>query len=259
MPVPLEEDLREGRRWLLISGWLAVIAGTVAIVVPAVAIVAAAIFIGWLLLLGAVFLLVRRIRRARRLAHRAARCCSRSSPAPPAWHCCSRRCRARTRSRCCSCCGSRSRARCGSVTAIAERGTPGAGWIGANGVITLLLAILIGAHLPESSDWAIGLLVGIDFLVYGFGALDRRLRDQARRAADRDARAGRSRRTGDGIGGSGRSAGVLSRRAAPAAPAPPPSLRTRHRGTARAARQRARRSRQPGRRARGGSPRRGPR
>jgi uncharacterized membrane protein HdeD (DUF308 family) len=43
--------------------------------------------------------------------------------------------------------------------------------MGANGVVTLLLGILIGANLPESSDWAIGLLVGIDFLFYGFAAL----------------------------------------------------------------------------------------
>ena len=46
------------------------------------------------------------------------------------------------------------------AAAVAERGTPGAGWMGANGVVTLLLAVLIGAELPESSDWAIGLLVG---------------------------------------------------------------------------------------------------
>ena len=57
------------------------------------------------------------------------------------------------------------------AAAVAERGTPGAGWMGANGVVTLLLGILIGAKLPESSDWAIGLLVGIDFLFYGFGAI----------------------------------------------------------------------------------------
>ena len=58
MQEALNESLRQGRKWLLISGWLAVIAGTIAIVVPAVASVTVAIFIGWMLLFGAVFLLI---------------------------------------------------------------------------------------------------------------------------------------------------------------------------------------------------------
>jgi len=166
----LNEDLRDGRRWLLISGWIAVIAGAVAIVVPAVASVATAIFIGWILLAGAVFLLVDAfaVRELGRMLLRlllafatgAAGLALLLAPLHGTytltvllvlWF-----------------------ALTGTMrifTAIAERGTPGAGWIGANGVLTLLLAILIGAHLPESSDWAIGLLVGIDFLVFGIGAL----------------------------------------------------------------------------------------
>ena len=166
----LEADLRAGRRWLLISGWLAVIAGAVAILVPAVATVATAIFIGWILLAGAVFLLVDAFavheigRMALRLllafAAGAAGLALLLAPLHGTytltvllvlWFAVTGVLRI--------------------AAAIGERGTPGAGWIGANGVITLLLAILIGAHLPESSDWAIGLLVGIDFLVYGIGAL----------------------------------------------------------------------------------------
>lgn len=166
----LDEDLRQGRKWLLISGWIAVIAGAVAIVVPAVATVATAIFIGWILLAGAVFLLVDAfaVRELGRMALRlllafAAGAAGLALLLAPLhgtytltvllvlWFAVTGVLRI--------------------ATAIGERGTPGAGWIGANGVITLLLAILIGAHLPESSDWAIGLLVGIDFLVYGLGAL----------------------------------------------------------------------------------------
>jgi len=170
MPDTLNEDLRDGRRWLLISGWIAVIAGAVAIVVPAVASVATAIFIGWILLAGAVFLLVDAfavrdlgrmlLRLLLAFATGAAGLALLLAPLHGTytltvllvlWF-----------------------ALTGTMrifTAIAERGTPGAGWIGANGILTLLLAILIGAHLPESSDWAIGLLVGIDFLVFGIGAL----------------------------------------------------------------------------------------
>ena len=58
MQEALNEGLKQGRKWLMISGWLAVIAGMIAIVVPAVASVTVAIFIGWMLLFGAVFLLI---------------------------------------------------------------------------------------------------------------------------------------------------------------------------------------------------------
>ena len=170
MQEALNDGLRQGRKWLLISGWLAIVAGTIAILVPAVASVTVAIFIGWMLLFGAVFLLVDAfaVREIGRMALRlllafAAGAAGLALLLAPLhgtytltvllvlWF---------------------------SVTgvmriaaAVAERGAPGAGWMGANGVITLLLGILIGAHLPESADWAIGLLVGIDFLFYGFGAI----------------------------------------------------------------------------------------
>jgi len=170
MQEALNESLRQGRKWLLISGWLAVIAGTIAIIVPAVASVTVAIFIGWMLLLAAVFLLidafaVRDIWRMlmRLLLAFIAGAAGLSLLLAPLegtytltvllvlWFAVTGVMRI--------------------AVAIAERGTPGAGWMGANGVITLLLGILIGAELPESSDWAIGLLVGIDFLFYGFGAI----------------------------------------------------------------------------------------
>jgi uncharacterized membrane protein HdeD (DUF308 family) len=144
--------------------------GAVAIVVPAVASVAVAIFIGWMLLVGALFLLVRAfsvhdawhvlLRLLLAFVTGAAGLSLLLAPLKGTytltvllvlWFAIAGMLRV--------------------ATAIAERGTPGAGWMGANGVLTLLLAILIGAHLPESSDWAIGLLVGIDFLFYGFGAI----------------------------------------------------------------------------------------
>jgi uncharacterized membrane protein HdeD (DUF308 family) len=166
----LNEGLKQGRKWLMISGVLAVIAGTIAIVVPAVASVTVAIFIGWMLLFGGVFLLVDafavrdwgRIVLHLLLALIAGAAGLALLLAPlrgtytltvllVLWFAITGVMRI--------------------VMGVAERGTQGAGWMVANGVITLLLAILIGAELPESSDWAIGLLVGIDFLFYGFGAL----------------------------------------------------------------------------------------
>jgi uncharacterized membrane protein HdeD (DUF308 family) len=170
MQEALNESLRQGRKWLLISGWLAVIAGTIAILVPAVASVTVAIFIGWMLLVGAVFLLIDAfaVRELGRMALRlllalAAGAAGLALLLAPLkgtytltvllvlWFAVTGVMRI--------------------AVAVAERGTPGAGWMGANGVVTLLLGVLIGANLPESSDWAIGLLVGIDFLFYGFGAI----------------------------------------------------------------------------------------
>ena len=51
---------------------------------------------------------------------------------------------------------------------ISERGNDGAGWMVVNGVLSLLIGLLVGLDLPESSDWAIGLLVGIDLIFSGF-------------------------------------------------------------------------------------------
>jgi uncharacterized membrane protein HdeD (DUF308 family) len=49
--------------------------------------------------------------------------------------------------------------------------TPGAGLTIANGAVSLVLGLLIAEELPESSDWAIGLLVGFDLLFFGVCAL----------------------------------------------------------------------------------------
>jgi uncharacterized membrane protein HdeD (DUF308 family) len=42
------------------------------------------------------------------------------------------------------------------------------GWVLFSGVVDLLLAYLIWAGWPSSADWAIGLLVGINMLFFGF-------------------------------------------------------------------------------------------
>jgi uncharacterized membrane protein HdeD (DUF308 family) len=53
------------------------------------------------------------------------------------------------------------------VAAFEQRGRTGAGVVAVNGVLSLILGVLIAAELPDSSDWAIGLLLGIMFLVDG--------------------------------------------------------------------------------------------
>ena len=54
------------------------------------------------------------------------------------------------------------------TVAFISRGQPNAGLVGLSGIAGLLVGILILAKLPESSDWAIGLLVGIDLIFAGW-------------------------------------------------------------------------------------------
>lgn len=66
------------------------------------------------------------------------------------------------------------------VAAIRDRGLPGRGRQIAGGALTVLLALLIWADFPSSAEWAIGLLVGVNLLFWGWelvglGLLGRRL------------------------------------------------------------------------------------
>ncbi len=54
-------------------------------------------------------------------------------------------------------------------TAIAHRGGEGVGLVGFGGALAIIIGVLIAASFPSSAAWAIGLLVGIQFLFDGFG------------------------------------------------------------------------------------------
>ncbi len=54
-------------------------------------------------------------------------------------------------------------------TAIAHRGGEGAGLVGFGGALAIIIGVLIAAKFPSSAAWAIGLLVGIQFLFDGLG------------------------------------------------------------------------------------------
>ena len=47
------------------------------------------------------------------------------------------------------------------------RSSPGAGWLLFDAIITVVLAILIWRTWPWSTEWAIGILVGINMLFSG--------------------------------------------------------------------------------------------
>jgi len=54
------------------------------------------------------------------------------------------------------------------AVAFVGRGQRGAGLVGLSGVCGLLIGILVLIKFPDSADWAIGLLVGIDLIFAGW-------------------------------------------------------------------------------------------
>ena len=57
------------------------------------------------------------------------------------------------------------------VTYFQVRSAPGSGWLLFDGIVTLILAVLIGLHWPASAVWALGTIVGINLLMSGFTRL----------------------------------------------------------------------------------------
>ena len=166
------EESRRRRPALIVTGILAIGAGLVAVIVPAVASVGTAVFIGWILLLAGIAMFVGAFRaeglRAKLLSGLVALITFAAglyllvSPLD------------------------------GTFTltvmlvlwfvgvgiariagGLASLGSEGAGHTIAAGVASLVLGVLIARRLPSAADWAIGLLVGIDFIIYGLLALGR--------------------------------------------------------------------------------------
>jgi uncharacterized membrane protein HdeD (DUF308 family) len=167
----LDPEVREGlsRSWkaLMTIGVIAIVLGCIAILVPAVASVGTAIFIGWLLLVVGGFMVA-----AAFSAHSVGTLILRLIWAALTaivglWliiepH-------------------------NGTLTltlvlgiyflfmgvtrvaaAFVNRGQPNAGLLGLSGVCGLIIGILVLAKWPDSADWAIGLLVGIDLIFAGW-------------------------------------------------------------------------------------------
>lgn len=166
----LTEGHRRGRKWLLASGVLALIGGAVAIAVPAIASVTIAIFIGWFLIAASIPLLVDAfaVRDAGRIVLRllltlltfAAGLYLVLVPLEGTftltvmlviWFIALGVARI--------------------AAGVADRGSPGGSYTIATGVVSVVLGVLIGVELPSSAAWAIGLLVGVDFLFYGVSAI----------------------------------------------------------------------------------------
>jgi len=57
------------------------------------------------------------------------------------------------------------------AAAFAQRGIPGAGWLGLNGALSLIIGVIFWVDYPSSADWAIGLLIGIDLIFSGWALI----------------------------------------------------------------------------------------
>ena len=57
------------------------------------------------------------------------------------------------------------------IAAFRMKSADGWGWVLANGVVSLLLGVMLGAQFPFSGLWALGLLVGMNLLFSGMTAI----------------------------------------------------------------------------------------
>jgi uncharacterized membrane protein HdeD (DUF308 family) len=172
------EDDRRRRPALIVTGVLAILAGLVAVVVPAVASVGTAVFIGWILLLAGIAMFVGAFGaeglRSKLLSGLVALITVAAglyllvSPLDGTftltvmlvlWFV-----------------GVGIARIAGGIVSL---GNEGAGYTIAAGVASLVLGVLIARRLPSAADWAIGLLVGIDFIIYGLLALGRAFSEPA--------------------------------------------------------------------------------
>jgi uncharacterized membrane protein HdeD (DUF308 family) len=162
-------ELRRARKVLIAIGILSLVAGAAAIAVPAVASVSVAVLLGWLLVFAGTLTLFgvvthhgpdRAWRALDGVLALAAGVCILAFPLTgtltltfllAVWFFAS-----------------------GVFLLMAwwqMRGMPGAGLMGLNGAVSLVLGALIAASLPSSAGWAIGLLVGINLIFWGVRAL----------------------------------------------------------------------------------------
>jgi uncharacterized membrane protein HdeD (DUF308 family) len=163
---PLEQVARRSKSTLAL-GALFVAIGIAAIVVPVAASVTVALFIGWLLLLGAMLQVFGAfsVQDSYRMAVRvmlavlmaAAGIYLIVSPLKGT---------VTLTVVLCAWLGTTGLMRL--LAAFRERGTPAAGMFAISGALSLILGLLIALKLPSSGAWAIGLLVGIDFVFFGW-------------------------------------------------------------------------------------------
>ena len=163
------QDLKRARRWLTVGGVAGLIAGIVAVAVPAIASVTISIFIGWLLIAAGAVMISHAVGRrpvlvTLRVIEGIVTLLIGAyivifpltgtislTFALAVWLFAS------------------------GVLQIAatvrETSLPGRGLTALSGAVSIVLGVLIAVSWPSSSAWAIGLLVGIDLVFWGFRVL----------------------------------------------------------------------------------------
>jgi uncharacterized membrane protein HdeD (DUF308 family) len=160
------EQIRRARRWLIVAGALALITGFVAIAVPVIASVTTTIFVGWILIAAAISMGIHAIshrapvRGLEALLAFAAGFYVLVFPLSgtvtltfvlAVWFFASGVL---------------------SLSFAFQLGRGAASWMHViSGLLAVILGFLIAASLPSSAGWAIGLVVGIDLIVWGVRAL----------------------------------------------------------------------------------------
>jgi uncharacterized membrane protein HdeD (DUF308 family) len=161
-----DDDVRNARRWLMVTAILALLGGAAAIVVPVMATLTMTLFIGWILVYSGVVMAIHfwTQRAAGRTWERALQALLTLVigiymvlfPVAGAlsltlvlviWFVFS-----------------------GGLQLAAARqlrGLPGGGWMLFGGVLAIVLAVLIALDLPSSAAWAIGLIVGVNLIFWG--------------------------------------------------------------------------------------------
>ena len=160
------QQIDRARRWLIVAGILALIIGLLSIAIPVIASVTIAVFVGWILVAAGLTLAIHAIshrapfRALEALVTLVAGIYVLVFPLSgtvtltfvlAVWFFAS---------------GTLSLA-----YAWQWRGIPGAWMHALGGVVSVILGFLIAASLPSSAAWAIGLLVGINLVLWGLRAL----------------------------------------------------------------------------------------
>ena len=163
------QDRKRARRWLTVGGVAGVIAGVVAVAVPAIASVTISIFIGWLLIATGAVMISHAVGRQPVLV---TLCVIEGivtlligayivifpltgtvtlTFALAVWLFASGILQI--------------------AAAVRETTLPGRGLTALSGAVSIVLGVLIAVSWPSSSAWAIGLLVGINLMFWGFRVL----------------------------------------------------------------------------------------
>jgi uncharacterized membrane protein HdeD (DUF308 family) len=165
------EQLKARWKWLMFAGILSVIAGFVSIMLPLLAGLAAAIFVGWILVFAGVGMFIDAFSIKGHAARMIGRLLLGLITVVAGLYIAFFPLEGVLTLTFVLCVVFVSNGLVRLVMGFRERGNPGAGLMVFSGILGIIVGFLILAQFPESAAWAVGLLVGIDLLFFGFAAI----------------------------------------------------------------------------------------